>query len=62
MRPNEDQASNDYEEVVLSVLAFEFSLDDKHETETKIKRKLRRKKLGKSQEIQSAFRSPLIYV
>lgn len=44
---DQEPASNDYEEAVLSVLAFEFSLDDKGETETKIKRKLRAKKLGK---------------
>lgn len=44
---DQEPAANDYEEAVLSVLLWEFSFDDKRETETKIKRKLRRKKLGK---------------
>ena len=43
---DKEPETNDYEEAVLSILAFEFSFDDKRETETKIKRKLRRKKLG----------------
>ena len=36
-----------YEDAALSVLAYEFSFTDKRESETKIKRKLRAKKLGK---------------
>jgi hypothetical protein len=36
-----------YEDAALSVLAYEFPFTDKRESETKIKRKLRAKKLGK---------------
>ncbi len=37
----------DYEETVLWILAYEFRFDDKRETEAKIDRKLRAKKIGK---------------
>jgi hypothetical protein len=36
-----------YEDAALSVLAYEFSFTDQRESETKIKRKLRAKKLSK---------------
>jgi len=36
-----------YEDVVLWILAYEFSFDHKREAEAKIKRRLRDKKLGK---------------
>ncbi len=37
----------DYEEAVLWILVYEFPFDDKRETEAKIDRKLRAKKIGK---------------
>ena len=43
----QESKETDYEDAVLSTLAYEFSLTDRRETETKIKRKLRTKKFGK---------------
>ncbi len=44
---DQDPQVPDYEEAVLSILAYEFPSDDKREAEAKIKRKLRSKKLGR---------------
>jgi len=56
--------SRSYEGEVLAVLAFEFSLDDRAESDRKIKRRLREKKLGKfeTQRIEAlrAFQSDLL--
>ncbi len=44
---NSEMAQENYEDAALSILAYEFSFDDKREAEAKIKRTLRAKKLGK---------------
>src|SRR4051794_20058412 len=43
----QESKETDYEDAVLSILAYEFSFTDRREIETKIKRKLRTKKFGK---------------
>lgn len=47
---NQNQEVTDHDEIVLWILAYEFSFTDKRETEPKIKRKLTAKKLQYDQQ------------